>query len=241
MLGDVVGETGTGVKMDSVDKINQLIELNEHRNILAKDKREAAWNQKYEEAAAFRDKERRVLNKINEIVKIEIKDFVSKDIYYQVEKDFYAILDFIEKGDTNLTPALLRKLSQDANIAKANEESLKERLKEEVKKFEWISTRQERPTLVQELKEDQREWNESDEVLILYVKDDGKHGICIAKYTEEWAAYNEKICTFQVSEDVRDSFTISNPMDKAPKGWKDIPGLKVKGWMNLPEKKITRR
>jgi len=241
MLGDVLGETGTGVKMDSVKKINQLIELNENRNTLAKDKREAAWNQKYEEAAAFRDKERKVLDKINEIIKIEIRDFVSKDIYYQVEKDFYAILDFIEKGDTNLTPALLRKLSQDANIAKANEESLKERLKEEVKKFEWISTRQERPKLVQELKEDQREWNESDEVLILYVKDDGKHGICIAKYTEEWAGYDEKVCTFQVSEDVRDSFTASNPMDKAPKGWKDIPGIKVKGWMNLPEKKITRR
>jgi hypothetical protein len=227
--------------MDSIDKISKLIELNEKRNALSKEKYEVVMNQKYEEAAALRDEERKVLGKINDIVKIEIKDFVSMDVYRQVERDFYAILDFIEEGDTNLTPALLRKLSQDANIAKANEENLKERLKEEVKKFEWVSTRQERPLLIKEIREEQREWEESDEVLILYVKDDGKHGVCVAKYTEEWAGYDEKVCTFQVSEDVRDSFTASNPMDKAPKGWKDIPGLKVKGWMNLPEKKITRR
>jgi hypothetical protein len=238
--------------MEQVEKIKKLIELNDKRLAIQKEKMEVVREQKYEKAAALRDKEKQVISAISEIVEINVEDYVSRDVYRKVEDGFYEVLNFIEEGDTNLTPALLRKLSHDVNTERAKGEELKERLKEEVKKFEWTSTRQERPALVKDGKEGDREWKESEEVLILYVKNDGDHGVCIARYTEEWIDLNNRSCTFQVSEEVRDAYETSHtmsknsfkerePESKAPKGWAEIPGMKVKGWMAIPEKKIPNR
>jgi hypothetical protein len=240
--GDALGEIGTGAKMNEA-KINQLLALSKKRVEISDKKMEVVSKQRYEEAAALRDQERKILEEIDAIVDVDENKFETKEIFYEVMKDFHKVIDFIEEGDSNLTPALLRKLTNDVKEARSREANLKK----EIQKFEWINSRDEKPTLVREIKEGGEEWMESDEVMILNVKDSGEHGICIAKYVEEWLGLNRKNCNFQVVEDVRDSFEKSNNRDtssKDPKrlrGWQDIPGLRVKGWMPLPEKKISRR
>ena len=218
------------------EKINQLLALSKKRVEISDKKMEVVREQKYEQAAALRDQERKILEEIDTIVNVDENKFETKEIFYEVMRDFHKVIDFIEEGDSNLTPALLRKLTNDVKESHARENNLKK----EIQKFEWINTKDERPKLLKEIVDGDREWMESEEVLILYVKASGEYGICVAKYIEEWIGLNNRSYSFQVCEEVREAYEkdpLNKEEDSEPKklrGWQDIPGLKVKGWMPLP-------
>jgi len=236
---------GTTIQLEfgnmNKEKIQQLIEFNKELEKVIKTKIRAAMNQHYEKAAAARDDERSIIEKIDKILDVNKSNFDSEEVFAIVKKDLRVVIKFIEEGDSNLTPALLRKLSNDAKIAIDKEKeanSREEELKEKLKKFEWIHVKDECPELIETGNSDSSEWESSDEVMVLYLKEDGEYGVAIARYVEEWVNLNKRSCSFQLSEDVRDSYTTKERINNV-KGWKDVPGLAVKGWMPIPEKKLT--
>ena len=214
------------------EEIKSLIKLNKELKEIRENKKEAASSQKYEVAAAFRDDERNKINELEEVAGLGVIDFGDEGISRKVMQDFYKVLDFIKEEDSNLTPALLRKLSQDVRIAEGTAEvaTLKIRTAEEKVKslnqrlldqMSWIHIVDSRPQMVENGKNDKTSWRQSEEVVILYVREDGAYDICMGRYVEEDKGVHDKIYYFAVKTDLE-----------------GIDMNRVKGWMPLPDKKF---
>lgn len=204
--------------------IQKLKELSLDLEKIRDKKKEAVKAQKYELAVAIRDEERQLYNLIDQTIKIKEKDFDSKELLEVVKKDLYEIISFIEKGDTNLTPALIRKLKSDAIRAKSEAERLKELM-------EWSHIHDKRPELVDEVEIDGKIYVQSNEVVILFVTEDEEYDVCVGRYVMEKLGVHDKKYYF-VTKNPDDPISLNNV-----KGWRDIKG-EVKGWINVPKKRI---
>jgi hypothetical protein len=187
-------------------------------------KKDAVNKQKYELAAAMRDEERQLYNLIDQTVKIKESDFDSKELLQVVKKDLYEIISFIEEGDSNLTPALIRKLKTDAIEAKSESERIKEMM-------DWTHVYNKRPELVEEVEVDGKKLVQSKEVVILFVTEAGEYDVCVGRYVMEKRGVHDKSYYF-VTKNPGDSISINDA-----KGWRDITG-EAKGWIGLPDKRI---
>jgi len=210
------------------EEIKKLIELNNELKQISEKKIETVRSQKYEKAAALRDKERNIIVEIEKTAGLENIRFENEKISRKVIKDFHKVLDFIESGDNNLTPALLRKLSKDVKVAEANEGITKGRLtdalnREEALKIQmrWIHILDERPKVIESGSDGKLHWRQSEEVMVLYVREDGTYDICMGVYIEEDKGVHDKVYYFAVKNDLE-----------------GIEMNRVKGWMPLPDKKF---
>jgi hypothetical protein len=204
--------------------IKKLKELSEGLRDVKEKKKDAVKSQKYEIAASYRDTERSIMERISSTINIKESDFESKELFYAVERDIYEVIGFIEEGDTNLTPALIRKLTLDAKVAKKGAEELK-------KMMSWTHVYDERPELKEEVERDGKSWLQSDEVIVLYVRDSGEYDVCIGRYIIEKIGVHDKRYSF-ITRNPKDSVNLSDV-----KGWQSLSG-EAKGWIKIPEKKI---
>lgn len=204
--------------------IQTLKELNESLVDVREKKIDAAKSQKYEIAASYRDTERSIMERISSTIDIKEDDFESKELFDAVKRDLYEVIGFIEKGDTNLTPALIRKLTSDAKIAKKKAEELK-------RMMSWTHVYDERPELKEEIEQDGKSWLQSDEVIVLYVRSSGEYDVCIGRYIVENIGVHDKKYSF-ITRNPQDSITLADV-----KGWQSLKG-EAKGWIKIPEKTI---
>lgn len=204
--------------------IKKLKELSEGLIDVKEKKLEAVKNQTYEIAASYRDTELSIRERISSTIDIKESDFESKELLDAVKRDLYEVIGFIEEGDTNLTPALIRKLTLDAKIAKKGAEELK-------RMMSWTHVYDERPELKEEIEQDGKSWIQSDEVIVLYVRNSGEYDVCICRYTVENIGVHDKRYSF-ITRNPQDSINLSDV-----KGWQSLSG-EAKGWIKIPEKKI---
>jgi hypothetical protein len=113
-----------------METINRLKELNKELNEVVSKKREAVTRQQYEEAAALREAELKLIHQIEQELRINDKDFSSAEVVNSVKKNIRDIIPFIEDGDTNLTFALIRKLENDIKLSKIEISDLKSKIEE---------------------------------------------------------------------------------------------------------------
>lgn len=210
------------------EKIKNLQELSNKIKEITTKKLEAVAKQDYELASSYRDEERTFIGKIDKIVEIKEEDFQGKEFFDVVKKDLYKVICFIEDGDTNLTPALLRKLINDTKKVKEENEILKNQLKKELT---WIGVDEGRPKLVEDIEIGDKTLLLSNEVAILYISENEKFNVCIGRYVVE-----------EINIHDRKYYFVSNDSDKVInlidiKGWQDSTD-KAAGWFKLPELKI---
>lgn len=113
-----------------METINKLKELNKELSEVVSKKREAVTRQQYEEAAALRETEVKLIHQIEQELRINDKDFSSAEVVNSVKKNIRDIIPFIEDGDTNLTFALIRKLENDIKLSKIEISDLKSKIEE---------------------------------------------------------------------------------------------------------------
>jgi hypothetical protein len=113
--------------MESMDNLRML--RNRHQDIKAK-KMEAISEQRYEMAAFCREMERQIIHEIEGVFMIDEKQFEDPDTLVTVKKNLLEVIQFIHDDDTNLTPALIRKLTNDTKKAKEEVQSLKSKIEE---------------------------------------------------------------------------------------------------------------
>ncbi|MEK6828607.1 MAG: UvrB/UvrC motif-containing protein [Nanoarchaeota archaeon] len=191
----------------------------------ARDKKiKAVSEQHYELASSYRDIEKKLIEKIEKITQFKESDFESKDILDAVREDLYKVVSFIEDGDSNLTPALIRKLVNDTKEVKKEVEDLKEQLK---KQLTWTSIDEGRPKLVEDVEVGNKTLLLSEEVVIFYISESGEHNICIGKYVVEENGVHDKKYYF-VANDSNKAINLINV-----KGWKDSTDKAV-AWFKLP-------
>jgi hypothetical protein len=205
------------------EKMKQLLALQKSLRDVIIGKRECVERQLYEEAAKMRDVERTILSKVDDIV--DINHLEEMGLFQGFEKrEFYKIIDFIKEEDKNLTPALLRKLSNDIRRVEEDKAYLKEMMV-------WNYVHNKRPNLKNEVEIDGKTWVQSDEVIVFYIKSDGEHDVCIARYVEEKTGIYDKKYYF-VTRNSENSINLNEI-----KGWQDIQG-EAKAWASIPENKI---
>lgn len=216
--------------MLQVEKIKKLKSLIIEIDNLQPKKNRIVKEQKYEEAAELRDKERKLYKEIDELAELDKtewlknykkKQFLMKDkITRRVVEDFYDVLRYIHDDDTNLTPALLRKKSEEIKTYSNKEGAYQKRqaeLEQELRQRSfWIKITQYRPILAEIA--DNRFVKRSEELLALYATEGGGQEVCIARYIEENTGIHDVKYYF---ENQRGEKIVLNDI----KGWQYMPGF----------------
>jgi len=196
--------------------IKKLRELNENLKDIREKKMDAVVNQKYEIAAEYRNTERSMYVEIDDLVKLREEDFDSNEMFSSVKTNLYQIIDYIEDGDTNLTPALIRKLTND--VAETN------------KAMKWTNIYDERPEPNFEVEINGNSCLQSEEVIVLYVTEYGKCDVCIGRYVVEQKYIHDMMQYYFITRNPNYSIRMSDI-----KGWQRIGG-EAKLWVNTPTK-----
>lgn len=110
------------------DTIEKLRELAKQRDSVRDDKLEAIKDQKYEVAADLRNKEKNLITSIDQEIQLKKDDFEDEETLIMVYKNIQEIVNFIHEGDTNIVPALIRKLKTDTIKIKTEVEKLKKEI-----------------------------------------------------------------------------------------------------------------
>lgn len=195
--------------------IKKLRELSEGLKDIQAKKMDAIINQRYEIAAEYRNTERSIYVEIDELVKLREEDFDSNEMFNSVKKNLYQIIEYIEDGDTNLTPALIRKLTND--VTETNEA------------MKWTRIQDKRPEPNFEVEINGNSCLQSEEVIVLYVTEDGKCDVCIGRYVVE-QKYIHDMQYYFITRNPNYSIRMSDI-----KGWQRING-EARAWVNTPAK-----